>query len=277
MAAARPLANFHPKPFCGKQDDDFDAFVLQLRSSIAVNVIGPGDNSVHFLRLRLDGGALRFFEALDAAHRVDLDHAIAALRRRYVNPNRQMVNRITFQARKFKPDFESVEDYLGELKKLAELSFPEPERVPRVREAFINGMPLKMKKKLLAEPVVDLVHVLAELASKAFEINKVCPTSDFPLNEVNLEEQNDTAVAVSLPHMHETDITVSVRLLQEQFQALSARVDALCEFVEFEDFPPMNNIQEIDDMCWHCGEVGHFARDCRFLQDQRWDAADPYQ
>ena len=105
-------------------------------------------------------GALAYLDQMPSATRQDYDLAIAALRQRYVNPQRPELKRIVFHLRKFKPEQETASDFLTELQRLAGESFPDVaavaaaggqpavpaknranERTRRVREAFINGLP----------------------------------------------------------------------------------------------------------------------------------------
>jgi hypothetical protein len=76
---------------------------------------------------------LNFFEELPVGERDTLANSLIALRVRYVNPNRQMVNRVTFHNRKFNPEVESIEDYIVVLKKLVVPSYEEAERDTIVR------------------------------------------------------------------------------------------------------------------------------------------------
>ena len=72
MATPQMISLFSPQPFSGKIDEDFETFVLQLRSAINVNDVQP-NSEIHFLRLKLQGNTLQFFERLDGGDRVDLD------------------------------------------------------------------------------------------------------------------------------------------------------------------------------------------------------------
>ena len=193
MAGNQFHSLFQPQPFSGKPDEDIELFLSQLDSAICVNQVGVADRGhVHFLRLRLAGAALDFFDSLTLAQTDSLELSKAQLRARYVNPNRQAMNRMTFQWRKFNEDHESVEDFLTELKRLSVQAYPEAERVARIREAFMYGLPNRLKKKVLSRPAADLVDDLAELISRTLVIDKICPTNDLvsAFNEVNCQPES---------------------------------------------------------------------------------------
>ena len=141
-----PGTLFQPEPFSGASTDDLETFLAQITDSLAVNQV-HADRHLNFLRLRLKGGALAFIQTEMPA---DYDAALVLLRGRYINPNRQMLNQMQFGARKFNENFESVEDFVTDLKRLSTTAFAEDEREPRIREAFINGLPNRLKKKVLA-------------------------------------------------------------------------------------------------------------------------------
>ncbi len=192
MAGYQFHSLFQPQPFSGKPDEDIELFLSQLDSAICVNQVLVGDRGhVHFLRLRLAGAALNFFDSLTLVQTDTLDLSKAQLRARYVNPNRQAMNRMKFQCRKFNEDHESVEDFLTELKRLSVQPYPEAERVARIREAFMYGLPNRLKKKVLSRPAADLVDDLAELISRTLVIDKICPTNDLvsASNEVNCQPE----------------------------------------------------------------------------------------
>ncbi len=193
MAGNQLHSLFQPQPFSGKPDEDIELFLSQLDSAICVNEVRVADRGhVHFLRLRLAGAALNFFDSLTLAQTDTLDLSKAQLRARYVNPNRQAMNRMTFQCRKFNEDHESVEDFLTELKRLSVQAYPEAERVARIREAFMYGLPNRLKKKVLSRPAAVLVDDLAELISRTLVIDKICPTNDLvsAFNEVNCQPES---------------------------------------------------------------------------------------
>jgi hypothetical protein len=73
---------------------------------------------------------------------------------------------VAFHNRKFNPEVETVEDYIIVLKKLVVQSYAAAERDARVREAFINGLPARLKRKVLAKPAAEPVVDLIELISK---------------------------------------------------------------------------------------------------------------
>ena len=121
MANIQPIVNI--PPFKGLESEKFDEFERQLNSSIGVPGIAVGDRHL-YLHLHLKGGALANYE-LAAATRVDFDQAIAPLRQRYVNPQRQELKRIVYKSRKFKPDEETASDFFTDMQGLATESLPD--------------------------------------------------------------------------------------------------------------------------------------------------------
>ena len=141
-------------------------FERQLRSCIGLAKIDAANQHL-YLHLHLKGNALTFYDQLAQATREDLDLALAALRERYVGPERVEFHKLQFQNRKFNKSKETVQDSLTELQRLANLAFPniaaraaaggspaitaedrtnDRTNDRRVKEAFINGMPNKLKK-----------------------------------------------------------------------------------------------------------------------------------
>ncbi len=56
--------------FSGKDDEDYEQFLTALNSSLTLAGI-PQDQRHNYLRLRLNGGALLYFERLPLATRAD--------------------------------------------------------------------------------------------------------------------------------------------------------------------------------------------------------------
>ena len=168
MAAIQPFVNL--QPFKGTEQENLEEFIRQLESCMQVAAIADAQRH-RYLQLHLKGGALSYFDQLPVATREDYDLAIAALRQRYLNDQRIQLQKLLFQARKMKASDESAQDFLTELQRLALEAYPDvaarlaaggrpavvaenraQERTRRVKEAFINGMPTKIKRFLLTQP-----------------------------------------------------------------------------------------------------------------------------
>ena len=141
--------------FTGNSNENFDEFENLLRAAIVVGQI-DGANQPAFLKLNLSGGALRFYTGLPNATQANLENALTALRDRYNQTANSEFHRIRFNERKFDSTKESPEDYIVDLQKLALKAFQNiaavggapaidrgDERTRRVKEAFIQGMPIK--------------------------------------------------------------------------------------------------------------------------------------
>ena len=146
-----------------EQKKNINEFLRQLASCI--QIAGIANNDRHqYLHLHLKGGALTFFDQLPEATRVFYDLAVAALRERYQNDQSVQLQKL-ISARTLKSFEESAQDFLTDLQRLALEAYPNVvaraaagvrpavaaedralERARRVREAFINGMPFKLKK-----------------------------------------------------------------------------------------------------------------------------------
>ena len=95
MGHIQPIVNI--QPFKGLETENFDEFERQLTSSIGIAGIADADRHL-YLHLHLKGGALAYFDQMPAATRQEYDLAIAALRQRCVNPQRQELKRIVFHS-----------------------------------------------------------------------------------------------------------------------------------------------------------------------------------
>ena len=168
IAAIQPFVNL--QPFKGTKNENFDEFIRQLESCTEVAGIAE-DQSHRYLHLHLKGGALTFFDQREAAVRDEYDAAVTALRNRYQNDQKTQLQKVLINSREMKVSDESPQDFLTELQRLALEAYPDiqvraaaggrpavnaenraQERSRRVREAFINGMPIKMKRFLMTQP-----------------------------------------------------------------------------------------------------------------------------
>ena len=178
--------------FTGNSSENFDEFEQILRSGIVVGQVEAAHQPA-FLKLNLSGGALRFYGSLAQATQDDLDLALTALRNRYNQTANAEFHRIRFQERKFDSTKESPEDYIVDLQRLALRAFPNiaavggnpavnraDERTRRVKEAFIQGMPIKFKKKLLKEPPERTVDELGRTITKELWIKDTYPDESYP-------------------------------------------------------------------------------------------------
>ena len=201
--AAEAIQNFmHLRPFGGNSDEDIEQFIAQATAAMAVQGVHV-DNAVAYVMLRLKGGALSFFETLDpAAERDTWVHLQVALRNRYNSANRRMTNQIAFQERYWIEGKESIEDYLTAITKLAILAFANDERVPRVKEQFMRGLPAYLKRKALAMPEATTIAGIVEAMVRHIAINKCCPSGETPsaFNAVQPQwddQQDDLAYGLS--------------------------------------------------------------------------------
>ena len=155
--------------------------------------------------MHLKGGALTFFDQLPEATRVDYDLAVAALCERYQNDQRVQLQKLIFSAKKLKSSEESVQDFLTDLQRLAleaclnvvaraaaggrhavAAEDRALERARRVREAFINGMPIKLRTFLMTQPEDTTIQDLCAKAASRMIVDHLCPEDDdTAFNEVS--------------------------------------------------------------------------------------------
>ena len=220
MAQLQPFINL--QPFSRLESDNFNQFENQLRSCIGLAGVHEANRHL-YLHLHLKGTALSFFDQLPEATRQNFDEALTSLRNRYVNPDRLESHKLKFTTRKYSASKESVQDFLTELQRMANLAFPDTvaraaadgnpavaaenranKRNRRVKEAFINGLPYKLKKDLLTLPETNTVEDLCERAARRVMIDQQYPEDDggSAFNELS-SSQVDTLLA-SLAEIQKT-------------------------------------------------------------------------
>ena len=165
MAAIQPFVILQPCK--GTEKENFEEVIRQLNSCIDVAGIADADRHT-YLHLHLKGGAVTYLDQLPETTRTDYANAITALRERYRDDQRVHLQKLLFQSRKIKASDESAQDFFTDLQRLALEAYSnikaleaaggrpallaenrEQERNRRIREAFINGMPLKLNRFLL--------------------------------------------------------------------------------------------------------------------------------
>ena len=189
--APNPSAMTSPPPFEGNRNENYPLFEHQLRAAMQVHKIPPQEQ-VPMLLLRLKGKAQKFFISLPDAHKADLETAIYYLRKRYQNPNRAWTHSTTFKNRIWDAATESIEDYLLELRELAELAFPTPaEREMQVREQFKEGIPGYLKKKIITKTNESLAQWVERLVNH-IAIDDACPDDRYDISNINAVKKDKT-------------------------------------------------------------------------------------
>ena len=176
--------------FSGSTNDNFAEVESLLQAAIQVgNVADTAQAS--FLKLNLSGGALRFYNSLPNDTQANLVAALTALRNRYNQVANQEFHRICFNDRKCDSAKETPKDFIVDLQRLAPRAFLDvvgganainraEEHTP-VKEAFIQGMPLKFKRKLLKEDPARTVDDLGRLIIKNCGLPKPIQTTRTPV------------------------------------------------------------------------------------------------
>ena len=167
--------------------EDFAVFERQIRSSIGLSAV-PNGRRYHFLHLRLQEGALQFYEQLPNAVRTDFEVSLRQLRERYINPDQTAILRLSFPETKFNTQYATPEDCLTHLQRVAARVFPVNQRISRVREQFLSGMPATIQQKLYEiEEQAMTVNDLCNRVARIIMIEKLVTENDFAtaFNEIN--------------------------------------------------------------------------------------------
>ena len=174
--------------FSGKLGESFDDFRSSIESAVALAGI---DDALRpqFVRMNLAESALRFFNGLPEAVRNDYDQLMERLGRRYNNTDNGAFHVLRFNEKIFDPSKETAEDFLVAIQRLADLAFPDnaaagvnraQERTDRIKEKFIQGMPLKYKRKLLKAPAAETVDQLCDRIKTEMWVSDTYPETSYP-------------------------------------------------------------------------------------------------
>ena len=258
---AQPIQPFlNLQTFSGAETENIDQFERQLRSCIGLAQIDAANQHL-YLHLHLKGNALTFYDQLAQATREDLDLALTALRERYVGPERVEFYKLQFQNRKFNKSKETIQDYLTELQRLANLAFPNiaaraaagglpaiaaedraNDRTRRVKEAFINGMPNKLKKYLLTLQEATPVEQHCEKASKRLMLDDQFPEDDSEsaFNEISTSQFETIVASISAINKSQKELKESNEKLNQKLSKLENKAQA----------------QDVSSSNWNTGRYG---------------------
>ena len=161
-------------PFYGKENEDFDEWILQLRAAMDMSEIAD-HKKIKVLTVKLKGKAFTHFQQLKPPHNQTFEAAVTALQKTFVNPNQHLKYRIRFSKRNFRMGEESIENYAAVLTKIASLAFKnKADAEARVADRFVEGLPNRLKKKCLMFQDKPLTELL-EYVSKLLVIDEYCP------------------------------------------------------------------------------------------------------
>ena len=179
---ARLQLSINLQPFTGLESDNFNQFEKQLHCCTGLAAVDEGNRHL-YLHLQLKGTALSFFDQFSEATRQYSHEALTSLRNRYVNPDRFESHKLKFTTRKYNAS--------KKLQRMTNVAFPDivaraaadsnpavaaenhaNERNCRVKEAFINGLPNKLKQYLLTLPETNTVEDLCERAARRIMIDQ---------------------------------------------------------------------------------------------------------
>ena len=150
----------------------------------------------HYSNMRSKCADTNFDRNADAV-RQHYDQALASLRERYQNDQRIQLQKLVFQARKLQTSDYSAQDFLTDLQRLALEAYPDiaaraaagrrpavvaeirtQERTRRVRQAFINGMPIKLRRFLMTQPEDTTIDDLCANAASRMIVDRLYPDDD---------------------------------------------------------------------------------------------------
>ena len=227
------------QPFSGLESDNFNQFENQLRSCIGLAGVDEANRHL-YLHLHLKETALSFLDQLPEAIRHNFDETLTSLRKRYVNPDPLELHKLKFTTRKYNASKETVHDFLTKLQRMANLAFPDivaraaadgnptmaaenraNERNRRVKEAFINGLPNKLKN-IFSLPETNTVEDLSERAARRVMIDQQYPEDDggSAFNELSSSQVN--TLPVSLAEIQKTQTA-----MRNENAKLAAKVKTL--------------------------------------------------
>ena len=208
MAAIQPFVKL--QPFKGTESENLNKILQHFKSCITIAGIADAERHRYF-HLHLKGGALTFFDQQTDATRADYALAVAALRELYQNDQRVQLQKRLFTVRKLKRSEGSAQDFLTDLQRLALEAYPNiaaraaaggrpavvaedraQERNRRVREGFIKGMPVKIRRCLLTQPEDTTIEDLCAKAASRMIVDRLYPEDDEnAFNEVSSISSKD--------------------------------------------------------------------------------------
>ena len=215
--------------FSGLPSEDFAVFERQIRSSIGLSAV-PNGRRHHFLHLRLQEGALQFYEQLPNALRTDFEESLRQLRERYINPDQTTILRLSFPEIKFSTHYATPEDYLTHLQRIAARVFPVNQRNSRIREQFLSGMPATIRRKLyeIEEPA-KTVNDLCNRVARIIVIEKLVTENDFAtafnvINSQPTKSEDFNFLQAQQQSLQETQQAIVAQIAQISSQLKSIEV-----------------------------------------------------
>ena len=251
-------AQIQLKPYSGLEKESFREFEHLLRSYLAVAGIAAPQQA-NFLQLHLRDAALRFFQTLPHATRIDLDLSLTSLRDRFCNPQLQELHVLTLENLKFDSKTDSPENFLVTLQTKALKAYPDPNLVPvapidahaadaaaeaarfaeetarnaeqlrsaqearshQIRRQFIKNMPGWLRAKLLEQPETTPVEDLCTFARKQLTIHNLCKIDDSPMDAFNEIRPNVTDNLVTAL----TKLSTSQEALENRLSEMSKKFE----------------------------------------------------
>lgn len=269
-----------PEIFYGLPTDDWEFFRQEIEASVILNNLEEEPHKLALLKMRLGGSARNMFLQLAGVNIETINAALNALGERYLNQNRRDLIRLKFYKRKLNSEKETVEDFLAELQKMARAIYPENERAVRVREAFIDGLPSRLKRKALNEqPGVD-VDQLCTRAARSLVIDQMVDRNDAvgAFNAVQGPERDDCSYIYKiLGEIHDNQ-----RKMSDKQDKIEGEVNVMARSNQgnsrgqsqprgnFSQRPVWNGAPATQQLNWNRYGQNHYGQQGNFGQYNNW-------
>jgi hypothetical protein len=239
--------------YTGAEKQNFRHFKRQILAGIAYAQVADEPQRIAFLNLNLGGAAADFIDGLDAGRRNTLELCLNELEAQFAR-RRPEVQVLKLNERKLLPG-ESIQSYYQEMSRIAELAYDVAAiRECRLREAFIAGLPNKLKRKLYDAPPATDSAALCEIAVNKTILDKLCDVEADHATFNQFDEEDEPRTSYKRPSGQMTHSTSS------PIDHMTYRLDAIEEQLDMlrrECGPPLSPVT-----CENCGNRGHVHRDC---------------
>lgn len=272
--ALRPLERplVMPDVFHGRAGEDFDVWLDNFDVSAAINRWDdPMCRQIMIVRLR--GAAQRLIQGLAPAVRNDYQQLRAALRQRFLPPERTTLHRAELRGRRRRTD-ESLTSLADDITILTARAYPEagepaqPMLTQIALDSFLDALDDSLRRRVRESEPANLAAALRRaLTLESLDQSERGRTSSMATAPVPVQ-----AVAAASPTSTGID---RLELVAQQFERIAstfaATVDRLA-MVDARTPPAMPRGRGRPVVCFNCRETGHLVRDCPHLPSRQASA-----